>query len=178
MAGIEAVGLVLGGFSLIISAIEHYQTMEKMSKTFWRVGLQHRRDTGRLEDCRLDYRSHMRLLLQPLVVEGTIEQAELELLVVDLNSKGWKNSEVDERLSQRLGERKKRYFENLTEMHNALKKLAKICMVDDEHFQASLARKAKVSLISSSHIDECDADLVSRAAVGPVGLRQQMCHST
>jgi hypothetical protein len=148
MAGIEAVGLVLGGFSLVISAIEHYQTIEKMGKSFWKLRRQHREDIGRLEDCRLDYRMHMRLLLQPLVVEGMIEQAELELLIEDLSSKGWMNPEIDERLGQRLGERKKRYFENLTDLHDALKKLARISRVDDEHFQISLKRKSEVSPLS------------------------------
>jgi hypothetical protein len=164
MSGIEAVGLVLGGFSLIISAIEHYQTVEKMGKAFWKLRRQHREDIGRLEDCRLDYRMHMRRLLQPLVVEGTIEQAELELLVEDLNSRKWINPEIDERLSQRVGERKKRYFENLNELHDALKRLARISRVDDEQFQKSLRRKTEVSLNARSRPNRRDADLKSRMA--------------
>lgn len=174
MSGIEAVGLVLGGFSLIISAIEHYQTIEKMSNTFWKLRRQHREDIGRLEDCRLEYRMHLRLLLQPLVVEGTIEQAELELLVEDLRSKGWMNPNIDERLDQRLGERKKRYFENLHELQEALKRLAKVNRVDDEHFQASLMRKTEVSLVSRFHANGYDADQVGRRADK---LRPQMCHT-
>ena len=166
MAGIEAVGLVLGGLSLVISAIEHYQTIEKMGKTFWKLRRQHREDVGRLEDCRLDFRMHMRLLLQPLVVEGTIEQAELELLVEDMSCKAWMSPEIDERLCQRLGERKKRYFENLTELHDALKKLAKVSRVDDEHFQAHLRRKMEVRLGSRSQGNGCDADLMRRTAIG------------
>jgi hypothetical protein len=176
MAGIEAVGLVLGGFSLIISAIEHYQTIEKLGKAFWKLRRQHREDNGRLEDCRLDYRMHMRQLLQPLVVEGRIEQAELELLVENLSSKGWINPEIDERLGQRLGERKKRYFENLNEMHDALKKLGRISRVDDEHFQMSLRRRDEVSRNPRCHYRH-DANLKSRTAFVLL-LHPQMCHTT
>jgi len=167
MSGIEAVGLVLGSFSLIISAIEHYQAIEKMGKTFWKLRRQHREDVGRLEDCRLDFRMHMRLLLQPLVVEGTIEQAELELLVEDLSCKGWMNPEIDERLGQRLGEWKKRYFENLKELHGALKRLAKVSRVDDEPFQESLRRKTGVSLVFRSQGRGCEADLMRSIVLRP-----------
>lgn len=175
MAGVEAVGLVLGGFSLIISAMEHYQAIEKANRIFWKLRRQYREDIGRLEDCRLDYRTHMRLLLQPLVVEGTIEQVELELLIGDLSSKAWLNPEIDERLSQRLGERKKRYFENLNEMHDALKKLAKVSKVDDEHFQANLWRDHKASPASRSYANGCDADHIDRMLVRTSPL---MCLST
>jgi hypothetical protein len=148
----EVAGLVLGGFSLVISAMEHYGTMEKMSRTWWKLRREHRKDLGRLRDCELMYRANMRTLLAPLKMDGTIDAAQLELLLTDLEGKGWQEQDVNEVLSKRLGERKERYFDNLREMHEIITKLAKVSMAQDTRFQASLARDDKVDYTySQSH---------------------------
>jgi hypothetical protein len=147
----EVAGLVLGGFSLVISAMEHYGTMEKMSRTWWKLKREHRKDLGRLRDCELMYRANMRTLLAPLRLDGTIDAAQLELLLADLESKGWQEHDVNDVLSKRLGERKERYFDNLREMQEIITKLAKVSMAQDTRFQASLARDKKVGYACSSH---------------------------
>jgi hypothetical protein len=52
----------------------------------------------------------------------------------------------------------------LNELHDALKKLARISRVDDEQFQKSLRRKTEVSLNARSRPNRRDADLKSRMA--------------
>ncbi|GAB7328725.1 hypothetical protein MBLNU13_g00639t3 [Cladosporium sp. NU13] len=140
MAGIEVAGLVLGGFSLVISAMEHYGTMEKMSRTWWKLKREHKRDLGRLRDCELMYRANIRTLLAPLELDGTIDNLQLETLLADLGDNGWQDDDVDAVLVRRLGERKERYFENLREMNSAIVKLAKVSMALDKEFQKSLER--------------------------------------
>jgi hypothetical protein len=94
----------------------------------------------------------MRTLLAPLRMDGTIDAAQLELLLTDLESEGWQEQDVNEVLSRRLGERKERYFDNLREMHEIITKLAKVSMAQDNRFQASLARDDKVDYTySQSH---------------------------
>jgi len=140
----EAAGLVLGGFSLVISAMEHYATMEKLSRTWWKIRREHRRDLGRLRDCELMYRANMRTLLAPLELDGTIDSPQLELLLADLESTGWQEDEVDLVISKRLGERKERYFDNLREMSETMVKLGKVSRALDKGFQASLERDTQV----------------------------------
>jgi len=60
----------LGQLSLMISATEHRQIVEKISKIPWTLRCQHREDSKRLEDCRLNYRLHLNPLQQSFVVEG------------------------------------------------------------------------------------------------------------
>jgi hypothetical protein len=140
----EAAGLVLGGFSVVISAMEHYTTMEKMSRTWWKIRREHRRDLGRLRDCELMYRANMRTLLAPLELDGTINSTQLELLLTNLDSTGWQEVEVDLVISKRLGERKERYFDNLREMSETMVKLGKVSRALDKGFQASLERDTQV----------------------------------
>jgi hypothetical protein len=85
----EAADLVLGALPLFISAMEHYATMEKMSRTWWTISREHRRDLGRLRDCELMYRANMRTLLAPIEFDGTIDSSRLELLLTNLESTGW-----------------------------------------------------------------------------------------
>jgi hypothetical protein len=140
----EAAGLVLGGFSLLIIAMEHYATMDKMRRTWWKIMREHSRDLGRLRDCELMYRANMRTLLAPLELDGTLDSSQLELLLANPESTGWQKDEVDLVISRRLGERKERYFENLREMSETMVKLAKASRALDKDFQASLERDTKV----------------------------------
>lgn len=142
----EVAGLVLGGFPLLISAMEHYATMEKMSRTWWKIRREHSRDLGRLRDCQLMYRANMRALLAPLELNGTIDSSQLELLLANLESTDWQQHEVDLVISRRLGERKDRYFDNLREMSETMVKLGKVSRALDKDFQASLERDNKVSV--------------------------------
>jgi hypothetical protein len=141
----EAAGLVLGGFSLVISAMEHYAAMEKMSRTWWKIRREHRKDLGRLRDCELMYRANMRTLLAPLELDGVIDSSQLELLLANLESTSWQEQEVNLVISKRLGERKERYFENLREMSETMVKLGKVSRALDKDFQASLERDTQVS---------------------------------
>jgi hypothetical protein len=140
----ELAGLVLGGFSLVISAMEHYEAMEKMGRTWWKVKREYKRDLGRLRDCQLMYRAHTRTLLAPLELDGTIDSSQLEMLLTNLESKVWQQSDIDKVISKRLGERKERYFDNLREMNDTIVKLGKASRALDKDFQASLERDTQV----------------------------------
>jgi hypothetical protein len=48
MSGIEVVGLVLGAFPLLVSAMEHYEGVQKVAGTFIKIRRAHRRDLGRV----------------------------------------------------------------------------------------------------------------------------------
>jgi hypothetical protein len=152
----EVAGLVLGGFSLVISAMEHYEAMEKMGRTWWKVKREYKRDLGRLRDCQLMYRAHTRTLLAPLELDGTIDSSQLEVLLANLESQVWQQGDIDKVISRRLGERKERYFDNLREMNDTIVKLGKASRALDKDFQASLERDTQVC---RPHADDSCLDL-------------------
>lgn len=141
----EVAGLVLGGFSLVISAMENYGTLEKLGRKWRRTRQEHDIDVGRVRDCELMYRLNIKALLAPLKVDGLIASDELEVMLTNLKSDIWHAREVEEALHQRLGECRTRYFANLEEMSRTIMQLAGCSKVTDEKFQSSLRRMDKVS---------------------------------
>jgi hypothetical protein len=149
MAGLEVAGLILGGFALVVSAMEHASTMEKLGRKLTRAHQEHKRDLGRLRDCELNYCLNMRRLLAPFELNNTLDSATVELILTDLDSSGWCTQDVDDVLCQRLGECKERYFANLQEMNQTIVKLGKLSMATDEHFQSYLGKGKKVRRVHS-----------------------------
>jgi hypothetical protein len=131
MSGIEVAGLVLGGFPLLISALEHLVKL----RTFRR---ECQKDLNRLRDIQLVYRESMRTLLIPLQYDGTLDATEIELLLNDPSSQGWNDLDVQNEVSRRLGNFKDSYFQILQDMNHTISKLAKASKVEDARFQASL----------------------------------------
>jgi hypothetical protein len=152
MAGLEVAGLVLGGFALVVSAMENASTMEKLGRKWTRAHQEHKRDLGRLRDCELNYRLNMRRLLAPFELNNTLDSTTVELMLTDLDSSGWCTQDVDDVLCRRLGECKERYFANLQEMNQTIVKLGKLSMATDEHFQSYLGKGKKVRRVYSCHI--------------------------
>jgi hypothetical protein len=144
MSGFEVVGLVLGGLSLVVSALEHYGTIGKLGRKWKRAHREHERDLGRLRDCELEYRLIVRKLLAPLQRDKTLDLVTVESLLASLDDDGWQTQNVDIAITQRLGESKERYLANWKEMNDTIVKLCKISMAADKDFQSSLAKNKKV----------------------------------
>ena len=159
MSGIEVAGLILGGLPLLISALEHYATMEELGRTWWKFRREYRKDLDRLRDIQLLYRGNMRTLLAPLQWDGTLDVAQVEALLEDpasqrvVRSPGWGTV-----VSQRLGEFSDRYLQILTEMKEVIMKLIKVSKVNDTQFQSSLQRD-KVRL-SPFYVDTTSTKIV------------------
>ena len=139
MSGIEIIGLVLGGFPLIISAMEHYKDVKKPTLIWWRIRRAHRRDYGKVKDCQFAFSDQLELLLYPLLDGDIVDQNEYEALLASPGSDGWQESRVEQALVDRLGERHARYVEILKEMNEVvMDKLCKSAKVDDPQFQKLL----------------------------------------
>lgn len=154
MSGIEVAGLVLGGLPLLISALEHLATMEKLGRTWWRFKREYQKDLNRLRDIQLVYRGNMRTLLAPLECDGTLDAQQIERLMHDPSSPGWSDPGVQNEICQRLGEFKDRYLEILQEMKTTALKLAKASKIEDIRFQSNLQSTKKVgSSAPGSNLD-------------------------
>nr|OQO26601.1 hypothetical protein B0A51_08282 [Rachicladosporium sp. CCFEE 5018] len=157
MSGIEAVGIVLGAFPLLVSCFEHYEDVRTVAGTFYKIRRAHRKDLGRIKDCQLRFRLNLKELLLPLLADEIVSRPEYEQLLADPGGSGWKDSEVTEALQGRLKECHERYFEILGDMEETMAALCKATKVDDPKFQALLQdrstsantakQKAKVTLM-------------------------------
>lgn len=139
MSGIEIVGVVLGASPLLISAMEHYEDTRRVSTIWWRIRRAHKRDLGNLKDCHLAFRTHLKELLLPLLIEGVTDEISYDDLLANPGGPGWRKENVNEALAARLTEHHERYFEIMADMTEAMAKLSTDCKVDDKSFQLGLA---------------------------------------
>ena len=138
MSGIEALGLLLGAFPLCVSAMEHYEETRRVAGTFMKIRRAHRRDLGKIKDCRLLFKLNLKELLLPLLNEDIIDKIEYELLLLHPGGPAWKNDHVDLALRERLGECHDRYLEILAEMRDTMVELSDSVNVNDAQFQQRL----------------------------------------
>lgn len=145
MSGIEVAGLLLGAFPLVISAMEHYEDVKKVSSTWWRIKRAHKKDLGRVKDCHLKFRLNLKELLLPLVLDGVVNTGEYESLLANPGGAGWKEDHVESALGERLTECHTRYVETLKDMIETMGRLSRACRVEDADFQDVLRRRGEVS---------------------------------
>ncbi|KAK3641617.1 hypothetical protein LTR56_011219 [Elasticomyces elasticus] len=138
MSGVEIVGLVFGVLPLIISAMEHYESVKNQSK-FWRMIKQkHKRACGRVIDCQLALEAQLEQLLDPLLRDHVVDEAQYDDMLANPGAAGWQRPEVQEALLEHLANRHSRYMEVLQEMEKVTTQLCKSCRVDDPQFQRLL----------------------------------------
>lgn len=145
MSGVEIVGLVLGAFPLVISAMEHYEKDSKKAKDWWRIRRSYKKDLGKVKDCQLRFRLNLKELLLPLLAEDIVNRVEYEQLLANPGGSGWKDDHVESALSERLSDCRERYMEILEEMVETMAGLCKAAKVDDPQFQELLKEPQKVS---------------------------------
>ncbi|KAF2163556.1 hypothetical protein M409DRAFT_26168 [Zasmidium cellare ATCC 36951] len=164
MSGIEVVGLVLGAFPLVISAMEHYEDVKKVSTTWWRIKRAHKKDLGRVKDCHLKFKLNLKELLLPLVLDGVVNKGEYESLLASPGGDGWREEHVENALEERLAECHMRYVEILGELIETMGRLSKECRVDDADFQEALRRKGERTT-SATPNQQAQTDLMIKANI-------------
>lgn len=118
MSGFEIVGVALGALPLVVLAFEN------LRDTFRRVHLLANFNEENLnvyseaKTEELLLRQQLRKLLAPLVHCNTLDEIELESLMLDSNNKLWADPDVATALRIRLGESHSRYLEIVEEIHS------------------------------------------------------------
>lgn len=142
MSGIEAAGVILAVIPLMISGMEHYEDTKKTAWNWWRIKRAHRRDCGRLEDIQIEYNNVIRELLDPLVSDGTVSQAQYKQLLEEPLGKAWHDSDIVLALEGRLQSMKSRFLDIIKELNRLVVELAAATKVNDPHFQTVLQQQA------------------------------------
>ncbi|GAB7360745.1 hypothetical protein MBLNU230_g0619t1 [Neophaeotheca triangularis] len=128
--------------------MEHYEETKKVSKGWWQIRRAHKKDLGNLKDCSLAFRTHLRELLLPLLLEETTDRSSYDDLLANPGGAGWRGENVDRALAERLSDHHERYLEILKEMAEAMAKLSSECKVEDKEFQAGLAGRQSQTQLS------------------------------
>jgi hypothetical protein len=79
MSGFEVAGVVLGGFPILISALEHWHHGAKLLKNWWQFRREYRRSLDDINYHKLAFERNLQECLLPLVADDD----EVEALVRD-----------------------------------------------------------------------------------------------
>ena len=148
MSGLEVVGVVLGAFPFLISAMEHYEETKSASKLWYRIKKSHRKDLGNLKHCELMFKIHLDELLLPLLLDGVTGQVNYEELLTNPGGPGWRQENIEDALAERLFGNHSSYLDLLNEVVEVMAKLSKATKVEDDRFQAGLKLQSEVKNVS------------------------------
>jgi hypothetical protein len=144
MSGLEVAGVVLGAFPLIISGLEHWRDMAKVSGFFWRIRKEYTKCRSDVKYQNIMFQRNMKELLLPMVAEAEID----ELLNDPVGAKWTNNRALQDQLEGRLQESYGVYtgvIEHMKEIIDALRK--ELCF-DDAGVQSRLA---PMHLVKQNH---------------------------
>jgi len=126
--GIEAAGLVLATFPLVISALEHYANGMRTIKYFHKFERELNSVKLRLETEREILRISTRLLLQGVVTS----EKDLEDLIDDPGGQLWKEKTIVYALEFKLSTSYKIYISTMEDMNEAMADLKKKLGLDPD----------------------------------------------
>lgn len=129
MSGIEIAGLVLGGFPLLISALERYQEGAEILDIWWNFKRAYKKCMRDLKYYKLDFEQILEQCLLPLIVDDE----ELKTLISNPGGDGWGNPDLEERLKGRLPKSYDLYLEYIKEINEVIEKLKEELGVDKDH---------------------------------------------
>ncbi|KAF2815607.1 uncharacterized protein BDZ99DRAFT_514269 [Mytilinidion resinicola] len=98
MSGVEVAGVVLGGFPILISALEHWQSGAKLLQDWWQFRREYQRCLRDIGYHELAFRRNLEECLLPLIADDD----EVKTLLADPAGPGWSVPELEEKLEKRL----------------------------------------------------------------------------
>jgi hypothetical protein len=100
MSGFEIAGILLGAFPLIISGLEHWRDVAKVSGFYWRVREEYTRCRSDMKFHEILYKRNLQEILLPIVNDTD----EVDRLISEPTAQDWSSKALQERLVDRLQE--------------------------------------------------------------------------
>lgn len=138
MSGIEAAGLILAAFPLLISALEHYRESAGALENWWEIKREYRKCKREIEHQKLRFEGALEEFLLPLIVDDEA----LKALIEDPGGMLWKNPRLEEALQERLPKSYDLYLETVQEINDVMNGLKRELGLDKVHFQKELEVEA------------------------------------
>ena len=147
MSGIEAAGIALGVFPIILSALEKYRESAEVVGDWWKFKRKYvkcKRDVEYLQFC---LSSNLEQLLLPLVCDDD----QIEALMKDPGGAGWEEQELDSGLRERLPNAYEAYLDSINEINHVLKKLKQELGLDKDYLDETM--RLKMVRITSNAVE-------------------------
>lgn len=142
MSGVEVIGLLLGIFPLVVSALEHYQDVHKAARLLTRFETEYRKTLDDVKDEQLFLQLSLEELLLPLTNSDGLQDGDLETLLSDLTEENWKQADVVSALKSRLGRTHTRFMEIAKSLDSLTSRLLVTLVNDKPNLQAKIKARA------------------------------------
>jgi hypothetical protein len=132
MSGVEAAGIALAVFPLLISALEHYRESAEVLGDWWKFKRKYVKCKRDIEYHHITYTQNLQELLLPLIVDDD----EVEDLVNDPGGAKWKDPSLEASLKDRLPNTYEAYLDSMSEISTIMTDLRKELGLDNDQLQA------------------------------------------
>ena len=146
MSGIEAAGLALGIFPIILTALENYRETAEVVKDWWKFKRKYVKCKRDVEYYQIAFESNLKQLLLPLVCDDD----EIGILMSNPGGAGWQNEDLDAKLRERLPNAYESYRDSINEINGVMRKLTQELGLDKDYLDARSQSKAVSNHQSSS----------------------------
>jgi hypothetical protein len=151
MSGVEAAGLVLATFPLLISALEHYRASAEVLEDWWQIKREYLWCMNEIEVYQLGFEQNLRKYLLPLIADDN----KIEELIRQPGSPSWKTPELEEKLKARLPRAYNLYIATINQMIDSMKRLHAAVGTNKIPFQQGLGVTEVSHLLNLFHGQDC-----------------------
>lgn len=153
MSGFEIVGIVLGAFPLVLSAIDGYGKGLQHLDTVWRYDKKLKVFERQIQREHQSYRNNLEDLLEPL-----IDAEEMEMLLDNPGGRAWGAPALIEKVRRRLSGSYETYISTMEDYYEVLNDLEKSLGKSKVHVSSSV----KSSLVSLFRVDFTHGVILTR----------------
>ena len=132
MSGVEAAGIALAVFPLLISALEHYRESAEVLGDWWKFKRKYTKCKRDIEYHQLTFTANLEELLLPLVADDE----DMEVLISDPGGSRWGDPELEVRLRARLPNSYEAYLDSVNEIKEIMTGLKKELGLEKAHIQS------------------------------------------
>lgn len=134
MSGLELASALLGAIPLIVSGLEHWRSVAKVTSFIWRVQQEYHVCLGQIRHQEVLYKANLRILLLPIVDD----ENEVALLLSDPGGEAWKDKALQERLVGLLQDSYDLYLQTINEMNETVQQIRRELAIDNVTVQSKL----------------------------------------
>ena len=138
MSGVEAAGLALAVFPILLSALENYRETAEVVSDWWRFKRKWLRCKRDIEYHQIAFASNLEQLLLPLVCDDD----QINSLMSDPGGAGWHQEALNAKLRDRLPNAFEAYMNSIHEISEVMSKLTQELGLDKECLIAKLRSRA------------------------------------
>ena len=135
MSGLEIVGVVLGAFPLIITALEHWREVARVGGFYIQIRKEYNKCLRGVQFHQIQYKQNLRMLLLPIVNDPN----EIDRLIRDPGGRDWSSSTLQKDLEGRLHDSLPMYMGIIDDMGAVLEELTEELSLDKSTIQTKLA---------------------------------------